>query len=75
MNTFPRLCSSLGTAPQRGVTFGMRKIQPNPEPYFFPADANIVLRDQPDEEEDDEDEDDGADEEDDDEGNDGGYSE
>ncbi len=51
----------------------MRKIQPNPEQYFFPADANIVLRDQPDEEEDDED--DGADEEDDDEGNDGGYSE
>lgn len=75
MNTCPRLCSSFGTAPQRGVTFGMRKIRSNSDRYSFSADANIILRDQPDEDDDDEDEDNGADEEDDDEGNDDGYSE
>jgi hypothetical protein len=58
---------------QRGVTFGMRKIHPTSERHYFPADASIILRDEPDEDED-EGEDNGGDEEDD-EGNNDGYSE
>jgi hypothetical protein len=53
----------------------MRKIRSNSDRYSFSTDANIILRDQPDEDDDDEDEDNGADEEDDDQGNDDGYSE
>ncbi|MFY9950140.1 MAG: hypothetical protein WA261_01945 [Candidatus Sulfotelmatobacter sp.] len=53
----------------------MRKAQPNSDRYYFSAEANLILRDEPDEDEDDEDEENGADEEDDDEGNDDGYSE
>jgi hypothetical protein len=52
----------------------MSKLHPNSERHYFPADANIILRDEPDEDEE-EDEDNGGDEEDDDEGNDDGYSE
>ncbi|MFY9789592.1 MAG: hypothetical protein WA474_02625 [Candidatus Sulfotelmatobacter sp.] len=56
----------------------MRKAQPNSDRHCFSTEANIVLRDEPDEDEndeDDEDEDNGADEEDDGESNDDGYSE
>jgi hypothetical protein len=76
MNTYLRHCSRVSTPRQRGVTFGMRKIHPASERHCFPADASIILRDEPDEDEDEDDEDDnGADEEDDDEGDDDSYSE